>query len=168
MVEASNKAEQEAKQKAEEEEETPEQEDARKKAERERLDALQKPLVEDKKEWEATLSEAEKQKFEDFEKSLRVPEDEGGDAAREAFTKEVDETFANADEAGNGLLNQEGLKNFFIVMNENGVQKELKAREVTDEWITKAWPVFNGYNTKTEGVSKEDLLETLYDIEIAL
>ena len=53
-------------------------------------------------------------------------------------------------------------------MNENGVQKELKGREVTDEWITKAWPVFNGYNTKTEGVSKEDLLETLYDIEIAL
>ena len=40
MVEASNKAEQEAKQKVEEEEETPEQGDARKKAERERLDAL--------------------------------------------------------------------------------------------------------------------------------
>ena len=72
MVEASNKAEQEAKQKVEEEEETPEQEDARKKAERERLDALQKPLVEDKREWETTLSEAEKQKFEDFEKTMRV------------------------------------------------------------------------------------------------
>ena len=144
MVEASNKAEQEAK--AEEEEETPEQEDARKKAERERLDALQKPLVEDKKEWEATLTESEKQKFEDFEKSLRVPEDEGGDAARDAFQKEIDETFASADSAGNGLLDKEGIKSFFVQMNDHGVAKELKSRPVTDAWVDKAWPVFNGYS----------------------
>ena len=110
MVQASNNAEQEAKAKVEEEEETPEQEDARKKAERERLDTLQKPLVDDKKEWEAALTEAEKLKFEEFEKSLRVPEDEGGDEARNAFMKEIDETFQSADSQGNGMLNQEGLK----------------------------------------------------------
>ena len=53
-------------------------------------------------------------------------------------------------------------------MNDIGQQKELKGRAVTDEWMTKAWPVFNGRNTRTDGVSKDDLLLTLYDIEIAL
>ena len=53
-------------------------------------------------------------------------------------------------------------------MNENGVAKGLKRRDVTDEWMNIAWPIFNGYTEKKEGVSKEDLMETLYDVEIAL
>ena len=58
MVEASNNAEEEAKQKVEDDDdETPEQEDARKKAERERQLDLMKPLVDENKAWEATLSE---------------------------------------------------------------------------------------------------------------
>ena len=72
------------------------------------------------------------------------------------------------DSEGTGLLNQEGLKNFFMLMNDNGIEKGLKGREVTDEWITIAWPVFNGYTENTEGVSKHDLMETLYDVEIAM
>ena len=80
MVEASNNAEEEKKQKAEVDydDETPEQEDARKKAERERLDNLQKPLVEDNKAWEAELSEEDKQKWEDYEKLMSAPDDKGG------------------------------------------------------------------------------------------
>ena len=41
--------------------------------------------MKDKKEWEATLTEDEKTAFEEFEKSLRQPEEEGGDEPREAF-----------------------------------------------------------------------------------
>ena len=153
---------------AEEEEETPEQEDARKKAERDRLDKLQKPLVEDKNTYEATLTEEEKAAFEEFEKSLRQPEEEGGNEPRDAFDKECDEAFTASDSAGNGLLDQQGLKDFFTIMNQNGVNKGLKGREVTDEWVAIAWPIFNQYTVGTEGVSKEDLMETIYDVEIAL
>ena len=53
-------------------------------------------------------------------------------------------------------------------MNQNGVNKGLKGREVTDEWVAIAWPIFNQYTVGTEGVSKEDLMETIYDVEIAL
>ena len=53
-------------------------------------------------------------------------------------------------------------------MNDNGIAKGLKGRDVTQEWIDMAWPGFNGYTAGKEGVSKDDLLETLYDVEIAI
>ena len=49
-------------------------------------------------------------------------------------------------------------------MNDHAVQKNLKGREVTEEWIEMAWPIFNGYTIKKQGVSKEDLMWTLYDV----
>ena len=55
-----------------------------------------------------------------------------------------------------------------MIMNEHGVDRENKSRDVTDEWMTKAWPVFNGYNLKTVGVAKEDILQTLYEVSTAL
>ena len=65
------------------------------------------------------------------------------------------------------MLNREGLKNYFIIMNEKTMAKDLKGREITEEWMNKAWPCFNGYDLKTEGVTKEILLQCLFEIELA-
>ena len=48
---------------------------------------------------------------------MSSPDDQGGAETREAFQKEIDEAFTAVDEAGTGVLNREGLKNYFIVMN---------------------------------------------------
>ena len=85
MVEANAKNEAAEEEEEESEEETPEQEDARKKSERERLDKLQQPLIDDKHAYEATLTEEEKQAYEEFENTLRQPEEDNGDEPRDAF-----------------------------------------------------------------------------------
>ena len=53
-------------------------------------------------------------------------------------------------------------------MNEKGVNNGLKGRDVTEAWMDMAWPVFNGFDEGTEGVSKEDLIETMFDVESAI
>ena len=66
------------------------------------------------------------------------------------------------------MLTEQGIRDWFTIMNSNAVEKGMKGREVTDDWMAMAWPIFNGFDLKTEGVSKEDLLETIYDVDITI
>ena len=82
---------------------------------------------------------------------------------------QIDEVFQECDESGNGngLLARAGLKAFFEKMNEKAVKEGLKGRDITETWMDIAWPVFNGYKEDTDGVSKDDLIETMFDVESA-
>ena len=81
---------------------------------------------------------------------------------------EIEEAFTEADSQGNGRLNRAGLKAFFEHMNEKGLKEGLKGREVTEAWMDIAWPAFNGFDQENEGVSKDDLIETMFDVESAI
>ena len=114
------------------------------------------------------MTDEEKEALENFSKELRTPEEEGGDDKRDDFMSQIEEAFTEADSQGNGRLNRAGLKAFFEQMNEKGLQEGLKGREVTEAWMDIAWPVFNGFDQENEGVSKEDLIETMFDVETAI
>ena len=114
------------------------------------------------------MTTEEQEALEHFAKDLRTPEEEGGDDIRDEFMTGLEEAFTSSDSQGNGRLNRAGLKAFFEQMNEKGVNNGLKGRDVTEAWMDIAWPVFNGFDEGTEGVSKHDLIETMFDIESAI
>ena len=122
-----------------------------------------KPLIEDYEAQEAELTQDEKEAYENFERTLRVPQEDGGDDARDAFTKEIDDAFAlaNAESDGDGLLTAPQLKQFIEIMNNHAIAAGLKGRETTQEWIDMAYPIFNGMKTDVQGVDKEDVLFVL-------
>ena len=142
------------------------EEEANKKAtldEFNRRKAVMVPLIEDYEAQEADLNEEEREAYENFERTLRVPEEDGGDDARDAFTKEIDDAFAeaNAESNGDGLLTAPQLKQFIETMNNHAVTAGLKGRETSQEWVDMAFPIFDAMKTDVQGVDKEDLLFVL-------
>ena len=48
-------------------------------------------------------------------------------------------------------------------MNNKGLERGLKNRETTDEWVDMAYPGFD-YNLDHEGVSMDDLMHVLHQV----
>ena len=113
-----------------------------------RIMNLVQPLVVDKIAWEASYTEDERQKSEDFENELKT------DAAKaQGFMAEIENGFKEADADSNGLLSKTEFKSFVTVMNANGVARGLKHRETTDEFIDMVYPCFDGFNQEADGVT---------------
>ena len=68
-----------------------------------RIEAALAPLVADREEWAKHQDPDEKAAAEAFENELRQMDDAGKEK-REAFMKEIDDNFANANASGDGLL----------------------------------------------------------------
>ena len=110
-----------------------------------RQSALFQPMIDDMKAWEATFTTAEKEAQEKFEASLRIASEEGGDEAREAFQKEMDDAFEASNTSNDGILDKAQFKAYNEAMVKVGTKHGLKQRETTDEFIDMAWAGFNGY-----------------------
>ena len=59
---------------------------------------------------------------------------------------EIDETFTAADVNADGVLDRDEFKVFVTQMNQNGVNRGLKNRDTTDEFIDTVYPAFDGFN----------------------
>ena len=129
-----------------------------------RQEGLFTPLQDDLWEWEKTLTDAEREAKEAFEASLRIPdEEEGGQANREAFQKEIDDGWNEVHGDGNGIIDFEQFKVFMMKMNDCAIARGLKAREYSDEEWNMLWTAFNGYNGGNpephyEGVTYDDIM----------
>ena len=66
----------------------------------------------------------------------------------------VNEAFIASDVNGDGLLDRDEFKSFTIRMDARGVEKGLKHREITEDWIDMVYRCFNGYTRGRDGVSK--------------
>ena len=113
-------------------------------SEEQRIQALFMPLIVDKVAWETSFTTEEAAKGAAFEEQLR-----SDPAAAQAFQREIDETFVACDVNGDALLDRDELKNFVTQMNQNGVNRGLKHRETTDEFIDTVYAAFNGFNQAT-------------------
>ena len=118
--------------------------------------ALLAPLKADKQAWEASFTEEEKAKGAEFEEQLKASPD-----ALTEFMGQIDSTFAEADADSNGVLTRDEFKVFVTKMDEHGVNRGLKHRETTDEFVDTVYPSFNGFNEGTDGVSKQEILVIL-------
>lgn len=107
-------------------------------------------------EWEGSFTEDERTKGAEFEEELKQnPE------ALQRFMGEIDTAFTESDANADGLLSRDEFKEFVSKMNANGVGRGLKNRDTTDEFIDSVYPSFNGFNTSTDGVSKNELMAIL-------
>uniref|UniRef100_A0A7S3I0U6 EF-hand domain-containing protein n=1 Tax=Favella ehrenbergii TaxID=182087 RepID=A0A7S3I0U6_9SPIT len=123
---------------------------------RERMMALLAPLIEDKNAWEASFTEEERAKGEQFEQELKTSPE-----ALQAFMAQIDAAFTGADADQDGLLQRAEFKSFVETMNGCGVERGLKHRDTTDEFIDKVFPCFNGFSAEVDGVSKNEILMIL-------
>ena len=112
--------------------------------------------------WEASFTEDEKKKGDDFELELRTDQ-----AKMSAFLQEIHSGFEEADADSNGLLSKSEFKSFVSIMNNNGVARGLKHRDTTDEFIDMVYPCFDGFNQSNEGCSKEEIMAVLNIINMA-
>ena len=99
----------------------------------------------------------------EFEETLTHKTSEGGQEARDAFQKEMDEAFDNATGAEGVMTTPDQLKAFAIALDEIAVAKGVTSRETTDEWVAMAWPCFSNY-MEGEGCTKEDMYDALYRV----
>ena len=118
-------------------------------------------LINDIDEWEAAMTEEERKAQEDFEDSLRKPADEGGDEIRKAFTDDFDEAFASANVSADGFLKEAEFRPWLDKLNDLAINRQLKAREHTDEYVANCWKAFNGHKPDEEGVSKKSCIYVL-------
>ena len=107
------------------------------------------------------MTDEEKKAQEDFEDSLRKPADEGGDEFRKAFTDDFDEAFANANVSGDGFLKEAEFRPWLDKLNDLAINRQLKAREHTDEYVAQCWKAFNGHKPDEDGVSKKSCIYVL-------
>ena len=107
------------------------------------------PLIQDKMAWEASFTEEEKEASEKYTAEMRDSEEK-----RVEFQVQVDEAFNQSDADSNSLLSRDEFKEFVTKMNNHGVERGLKNRDTTDEFIDMVYPAFNGFNQATDGVSK--------------
>ena len=121
-----------------------------------RLMNLFAPLIADKAAWEASFTEEEKAKGAEFEATLRTDPE-----AAMAFQQEINDTFAACDANNDGLLDRAEFAAFVTASNQNGVNRGLKNRETTEEFMDMVYPAFNGFNEATDGVSKGEILTIL-------
>ena len=73
----------------------------------------------------------------------------------------INDTFAACDANDDGLLDRAEFAAFVTASNQNGVNRGLKNRETTEEFMDMVYPAFNGFNEATEGVSKGEILTIL-------
>ena len=129
-----------------------------------RQEKLFTPLQDDVWEWSKNFTDAENEAQEAFEASLRIPDEvEGGTANREAFQKEVDDAWDEANGDGNSIIDRYQFQAFMTKMNECAIARGLKSRDYSEEEWNMIWTAFNGYNggnpeSPYEGVTKEDVM----------
>ena len=124
--------------------------------ERARIQGLIAPLKADKAAWEASFTEEERAKGQEFESNLKTDHE-----LLQAFMNEIDTTFNDCDANADGRLTRDEFKNFVITMNNHGVARGLKNRETTEEFIEMVYPAFSEFNTAQEGVTKNEILTIL-------
>ena len=123
------------------------------KEEIERQKQLFQWLIDDMREFDASMNEEEKANKERFEDEQGKPEEEGGTPFREAFNAELEKCFSDANASGTGSLSCDEFKAWLNAMNELAADKGMKRREHTDEYLQRCWETFNDHKPDEEGVS---------------